>query len=517
MREDPNTRLYNAHLSIVAQIKNKAGIEIEHFSEDIPRHGALEALPAARAEVVTLQRHFLAPPGQYVLEAAVLDRNSETAGAQRIEFEIPKPSDGPALSDIALVRRTDALAPDADPLEPLRYKNGRIVPNLSGVVSHDAKEISLFFMIHPDSHATEPPTLEMEVAKNGETIGRMPLQLRQGSGQNAMPYMGSIQAKSFSPGKYEVTATITQGARISEQSIVFTIDGPEVASASGNASVPPPSAGSVPDLTPPANIPGVSSREAPRLVITSPSNPVAPPSAEEIQAVLDGARDRALRYGDSLPNFSCVELTNRSVDHSGTGRWKHRDSIAQLLRYVDHAETKLTLAVNGVRSDKPQADLKGASSNGEFGGVLNAVFSPKSKADFHWKETDNLGAGMVQVFDYSVAEANSSFGLTGDANWQLTVGFHGQIYIDSATRSVRRVSLVADNTPKNFSIHSSTITIDYDYVSINEHDYLMPARGTMSLRQGKHEAVLNEIEFRDYKRFGSKTRILGFKPTTNEN
>ncbi len=230
MREDSNTRLYSAHLSIVAQVKTKAGLVIEHFSEDIPRHGALESLQGTRAEMVTLQRHFVAPPGQYILEAAVMDRNSDKVGAQRIEFEVQPVADGPSLSDIALIRRTDPLAADADPSEPMRYRNGRLVANLSGVVPRESKDISLFFMIHPDSHATEQPTLEMEVSKNGETIGRMPLQLRQGSGQNAVPYMGNIQAKSFTPGKYEVTATLTQGAKIAERTVNFIIDGPEVAS-----------------------------------------------------------------------------------------------------------------------------------------------------------------------------------------------------------------------------------------------------------------------------------------------
>ena len=97
-REDTNTRLYSMHLSMAAQIKNKAGTVIDHFCEDVPRHGAIESLQAAQSEVVTMQRHFIAPPGDYVLEAAIVDDNSEKAGAQRISFEIP---DSPPASDSA--------------------------------------------------------------------------------------------------------------------------------------------------------------------------------------------------------------------------------------------------------------------------------------------------------------------------------------------------------------------------------------------------------------------------------
>ena len=73
-RHDTNTDLYLAHLSIVAQIKDQAGKVLEHFGEDIPRRGAFEEIERAKSEAVTLQHHFVAVPGEYTLEAAILDR-----------------------------------------------------------------------------------------------------------------------------------------------------------------------------------------------------------------------------------------------------------------------------------------------------------------------------------------------------------------------------------------------------------------------------------------------------------
>jgi hypothetical protein len=34
----------------------------------------------------------------------------------------------------------------------------------------------------------------------------------------------------------------------------------------------------------------------------------------------------------------------------------------------------------------------------------------------------------------------------------------------------------------------------------------------VSLLEGRHEAMLNTIEFRDYRRFGSNVKILNFRP-----
>jgi hypothetical protein len=50
--------------------------------------------------------------------------------------------------------------------------------------------------------------------------------------------------------------------------------------------------------------------------------------------------------------------------------------------------------------------------------------------------------------------------------------------------------------------------VDYDYVAINNHDYMLPVDAQVILRMGRNETDLNEIEFRNFRRFGSNVRIL---------
>jgi hypothetical protein len=103
------------------------------------------------------------------------------------------------------------------------------------------------------------------------------------------------------------------------------------------------------------------------------------------------------------------------------------------------------------------------------------------------------------------------FSVVGSNGVQLMVAFHGRVYIDSATRNVRRISLEADGLPKNFPTQASVMGVDYDYVVINGNDYLMPISAEVRVRQSHHQAVLNTIEFRDYKKFGSAMKILDYK------
>ena len=53
--------------------------------------------------------------------------------------------------------------------------------------------------------------------------------------------------------------------------------------------------------------------------------------------------------------------------------------------------------------------------------------------------------------------------------------------------------------------------VDYDYVVINGHDYLMPISAEVRVRQSHRQAVLNTIEFRDYKKYGSAMKIVDYK------
>jgi hypothetical protein len=242
-----------------------------------------------------------------------------------------------------------------------------------------------------------------------------------------------------------------------------------------------------------------------------PATAVPALDAAALQSIVEDARQRATSYGRSLPNFMCVEVTDRSIDPSGNGRWHRKDSMAELLRYLNNAETRTTLEVNGKASTLTRTDMEGTHgtlSQGEFGGILNSVFEPSAKAEFQWKEAAAIGSETVQVLSYRIKHENSSWGLEGNNNWKEYPAFHGLIYVDAATKGVRRITMEADDLPPTFSIHSASMAVDYDYIAIGTHDYLMPIRGTVNLTKGKHEAVLNEMEFRNYRRYGSATKIL---------
>ena len=511
-REDGNSKTFEVHPRILAMLRNESGQVVKKFSQDLAYHGASQAMAHMRDGVYTFQRSFTAVPGTYILEVAISDGLGEKTGAVRSTIKIPAPSGGADVSAISLVQRYESLN-DKDTHEPFRYQNSRVVPSLQRlIVKEKTPTVATFFVIYPDPKLTEKPKLELEVSRRGELLGRMPMELPTTTASGPIPYIASIPSASLPPGPYELSAIVTHGGQTVEQKATFTIDGPEPTPppVSARAATPSGNTGDGPDIPEPAatNPAGTYVTEKPSIVITRLENAAKPPEAEQLR-IIDIARQRALDYQDTLPNFTCLQVTRRLVDASGKKNWRVKDNITELLRYSDKQEVRQTLEVDGAKVQSPRLKLGGVLSSGELGGLLNAVFDPKSKAAFLWKDLANLGNQTCHVYSFHVDRPNSSYSLEAGSHAQnaRVVAFHGVIYIDANSYSIRRISIEAENVPSTFPVQESSIMVDYDVVAVGAHDYMLPVSAEMLVRMGKRSLVRNEINFRDYRRFGAESSI----------
>jgi hypothetical protein len=510
-RDDATTHLSALHASVVAVVKNDKGAIVERFSDDIGRHEAPDMAKSPEAQYLTMQRHFSAEPGTYTLETAVMDRIGNKAGAQRTTFTIDAQPHGPALSDITLVRTIEPLHEDSSTFEPMRYMNGRVIPQVDNELPENTSNLALFMLIHPLASASGEPKLTMRISRNGQLVGTLPLDLGATSGLGAVPYLGTISGHAFPPGDYKIDATLDQGGQTTTSSVAFKVEGTIAASMAPSDEAFAATSGTAVDASGrvvDARLTTSAASSNSHFAITASKDPVPAPTEAEANAIIESTRKRALAWRDSLPNFFCTEITNHSVDSMGDGDWQNKDRLIQMMRYIDHQESRTTIELNGQKSSIQENDLEFAHATGEFGGLFTAVFDPSAKAKFTWQEGDMLDGQPVQVFAYKVELANSGFDVTGENNRQVVVAYHGLVYLDTSTHNIRRVTLEADGIPEYLKVHATSISVDYDWVSINNHDYLMPARGAVSLLEGRHQAVLNDFQFRNYRRFGAQVRIL---------
>jgi VWFA-related protein len=204
-----------AQVAALAQVRDQTGAIVQRFSEEIPKQN----------DTLGFRRHFIAAPGQYVLETAAVDMNSGKIGAQRTKFEIPPAASGPALGDIVLVRRIEPATGAMESSEPLRCSEGKVIPNLSARLARDANPaILLFFDVLPDSRSAEKPLLELEVRRDGNLLGSVPLSFRQDSTGGPVRELAKLGTKSLRPGTYELTVVLSQGALTALRRVPVTLE-----------------------------------------------------------------------------------------------------------------------------------------------------------------------------------------------------------------------------------------------------------------------------------------------------
>jgi hypothetical protein len=222
------------------------------------------------------------------------------------------------------------------------------------------------------------------------------------------------------------------------------------------------------------------------------------PDDAEIKRVLAGVRQRALEYKNDLTNFACIEVTRRAADPSGTGDYKPKDLITEVMQFIDGAENTQLLEVNG--SPAKEIGKSGARVTGEFGALFGLVFSEKANAQIEWQDVTDWKGTRVNVFRYQVPRARSTYIVTAlDAS--MNAGYKGLVYIDTSALAVRRITLEAADLPPTFPVHKAEIAVDYDWVRISGHDYLLPQTTTLYVASGKHFLEKTEKEFRDFRRY----------------
>jgi hypothetical protein len=211
-------------------------------------------------------------------------------------------------------------------------------------------------------------------------------------------------------------------------------------------------------------------------------------------------------YVAGLPNFLCTQVMQRS-ENRGEG-WHPKDVLTVQLSYVDKVERYKLSAVNGRATKVTYRDMRGATSEGEFGSLLAEVFTP-GNAKFRWVRESVIRDRAVYVFSYSVDEAKSQYRLLyGDTkirNSQIVAAHHGFVYIDRQTGDILRLTQVAD-LPASFPIRNSVRTLDYAFSDVGGARYLLPLRAVTELGTTAVQ-TRNEVDFRDYRRFSADSSI----------
>ncbi|HYE64803.1 MAG TPA: hypothetical protein VD966_04425 [Pyrinomonadaceae bacterium] len=251
-------------------------------------------------------------------------------------------------------------------------------------------------------------------------------------------------------------------------------------------------------------------------------NPAASalPSEAEGREILSRTRAATLAAAEAMPDFVVKQLITRSYALGSSGNWKARDRLAIAVSYRAGAgEEYKVLAVNGMppnvdfKEGRGYEQLGGTTSTGEYVSMLAQLFAEERQASFKMVDTDLLRGRRTVVYEYEVKRPFSLLRIK-DGALEVRAGYHGRVWIDRENYRVLRFEEIADlpaEVPAGFHIIAARGLIDYDWVEINERQYLLPSRAEIILTSGRNDQSVqsrNEIRFRDYQKFGTDVKII---------
>jgi hypothetical protein len=255
---------------------------------------------------------------------------------------------------------------------------------------------------------------------------------------------------------------------------------------------------------------GTASKELPPPPPPAPkvvAKPIPPPDSKEQASVLKDVTEYALLYAKNLPNFICTQVTRRYADPTGMEFWHLQDTVLTKLSYFEQKEDyKVVMVNNQAVNNLSYNELGGATSSGEFGSMLKAIFSPETQTRFEWDHWATLRGKRMHVFSYHVSQIHSDWAVVYEKSQKVVPAYRGMIYVDKDTLAVMRVTLEAEDMPVSFPVQTATTVLDYDFIDISGREFVLPLKATMRMRSGKI-LVKNDTEFRLYKKFGAEATI----------
>jgi len=265
----------------------------------------------------------------------------------------------------------------------------------------------------------------------------------------------------------------------------------------------------------PATAPDNSLSAAPATAsIGAKAPPIPPPDSETQQKILGMMKEYAMAYTQNLPNFICTEATRRYIDPNGSEAYRSLGILLSRVSYHNGEEENKIYSINGKLQDM---DMKravvggGSVSSGEFGSMMQAIFEPRSEAEFGWDHWATLRGRRMAVFNYFIDSGHSqysiSYGSSEGDQQRIFTAYSGLIYADPNTGEITRIKFVAKDIPKSFPVNSAEEILDYDSVQISGNPYILPLVATLNMAAGR-DKTRNEIQFANYRKFETGSTIF---------
>jgi hypothetical protein len=227
--------------------------------------------------------------------------------------------------------------------------------------------------------------------------------------------------------------------------------------------------------------------------------------------LLDQARNHAAEFVDDLPNFVVTQIVTRSVRTPKKRDWQQQDKLEIELTYRAKTGEQFKLVrYNNKPTQMTYDQLKGATTTGEFGSILGALFSPESQAEFKEVRRETFHRHQTVIYDFRVSKEFSSNTITdGNSGLTVTTAYSGSVWIDTESGRTLRIKQSSEGIQPGFTITMAERAVEFDWTIIDGKRYLLPVYAEVILGNDlKRYYLRNVIELRNYRMFDTDLKIL---------
>ena len=223
---------------------------------------------------------------------------------------------------------------------------------------------------------------------------------------------------------------------------------------------------------------------------------------------LEKVSNEVFRFSTTLPDFICDQLTSRFQSKSNPPRWRRRDRISAEVLYVDGKESYRNIRRNGKRLKRGSPQSTGAWSTGEFGTLMQDLFSQTTDAEFEYGMLSEIGGIRARLYGFKVRQTSSHWRVDFEGH-VLYPAYQGSVWIDPDRLRVLRIEMQARDVPPDYPMDTIETTVDYGPVRIAGQEYLLVTKAeNLSCKRYSKYCTRNEIEFRNYRKFTAESKIM---------
>lgn len=224
--------------------------------------------------------------------------------------------------------------------------------------------------------------------------------------------------------------------------------------------------------------------------------------------VIAEARRANLGFSMALPSYICDQTIDRYESKNLGRKWAKSSVVESEVLLIDWEEHYQNIRIDGIKAGDDMTRIGGPWSTGEFATILANLFEEETWTDFERVGPDPINDRPLSQYDFHVERYYS--------NWALNINkksyvpeYEGQVWIDESSGRVYRVQKEALNLPADYPLITIETDVDYDWVSIDSQQYLMPATASVtSCLRGSARCFKNEIAFSNYRKFTAASTVF---------